>query len=143
MPRIARSILLACAAVVAGAGAGCSSCSKTAGPAASREDMSMVPREANLVAMANVKKLRTTSLWKRLLDVPDQTPEQKARYADFVKQTGLDPLKQIDSVFVALPQASASGEFAAILRGGPFDEQRLVEFMRAQFKSDGGAKSTR
>jgi hypothetical protein len=132
------AVAVAAAVVVIGAsGAGCSSCRKTSGPGATREDVALVPREANLVAMANLKKLRATPLWKRIIEVPEQTPEQKARYADFVKQTGLDPLKQIDSIFVALPQASAAGDYAAILRGGPFDEARLIEFMRKQFKDDG------
>ena len=119
-------------------GAGCSSCNKTAGIAATRDDMALVPREVNFVAQANFKKLRSTAVWKRFIDFTDSSPEQKAKYAELVKQTGLDPFKQIDSGFLALPAANAGGDFAAILRGGPFDEDKLVAYVKTQLKNEGG-----
>lgn len=140
--RPGRRPLLAAAAVTAVAlglgAAGCSSCSKGAPAGASRDDLALVPRDSSFVMAANFKKLRGSSLWKRIFESPDQGAEQKARYADFVKQTGLDPLQQIDSAFVALPSAGAAGEYAAILRGGPFDEAKLIAFMKGETQKDGG-----
>jgi len=136
MRRFFPSILAASALAFVLSNGGCASCKKSSAPAVVKDDLSLVPRESNLVAMASLKKLRLTPLWKRAIDSQEQTAEQKARYADFVAQTGLDPLKQIDSVFVALPPAAASGEFVALLRGGPFDEAKLVAFMKKEYKND-------
>src|SRR5262249_31530438 len=116
--RIARTatrtalVLLVGATALAGAGAGCAQCGQTAGTAATRAHLPMVPREPQLVARLNTKKMRPTPVWKRFTDMTEQSPEQKARYADLVKQPGLDPLKQIDSAFVALPTAGGTGDFA-------------------------------
>jgi hypothetical protein len=116
---------------------GCQSCSKTSGTGAAKEDMQLVPKEADVVFMANLARMRNTAMWRKMLDLRDQDAQTKKDYDEFVQKCQLDPLKQIDSVFVAFPQGvDQSKEFAAILRG-TFNEQKLAECAKEQAKKDG------
>lgn len=114
-----------------------SACSKTSGTGAAKEDMQLVPREADIVFMANLSRMRNTAMWRRMLDLRDNDPKSKADYDDFVKKCDLDPFKQIDSVFMAFPQqgAGATKEFAAVLRG-TFNEDKLIACAKDQAKKD-------
>lgn len=91
---------------------------KTAGTKVTREDLAIVPRETDIAFMANVHRARSSPLWKRLIDARDQSAEAKREYDDFVKKCQIDPLNQVDSLFVALPgDAEQSHEYAMLLRG--------------------------
>lgn len=118
--------------------AGCAkSCQKTSGPTAARDDMAMVPRETDIVVMANVKRARASVMWKKLMELRDKDEAAKKPYDDFVKKCQIDPLQQIDSVFLALPQNTAeSREFALIARGS-FDAGRAFDCVRATAKESG------
>jgi hypothetical protein len=112
-------------------------CKKTSGTGAAKEDMQLVPRETDIVLMANVTRMRNTDMWRRVLDVRDSDPKSKKDYEDFVKKCELDPFKEVDSVFLAFPQGGGAGkEFAAILRG-KFKEDKLVACAKEQAKKDG------
>src|SRR5262249_53282336 len=107
-------------------------CSKTSGTGAAKEDMQLAPRETDIVVMANLARMRPTAMWRKVLDLRDSNPANKKDFDEFVKKCELDPFKQIDSVFLALPGASStSKEFAAILRG-TFKEDKLVECAKDQ-----------
>jgi hypothetical protein len=112
-------------------------CSKTSGTGAAKEDMQLVPRETDIVLMANVTRMRNTQMWRKVLDLRDSDEKNKKDYEEFVAKCGLDPFKHIDSVFIALPQQGGGAkEFAGILRGS-FDETKLVACAREQAKKDG------
>jgi hypothetical protein len=112
-------------------------CKSTSGSGAAKEDLALVPKETDIILMANVARMRNTAMWRKLLDVRDQDPQTKKDVDEFVVKCGLDPFKQIDSVFVAFPQTGGEQkEFAAILRG-TFNEQKLVSCARDQAKKDG------
>ncbi|MDB4964334.1 MAG: hypothetical protein JWN44_23 [Myxococcales bacterium] len=112
-------------------------CKSTSGSGAAKEDLALVPKEADIVLMANVARIRNTAMWRKLLDVRDSDAQAKKDYEEFVQKCALDPFKQIDSVFVAFPQGGgAEKEFAAILRG-QFNEGKLVECAKNQAKKDG------
>jgi hypothetical protein len=114
-----------------------SACKSTSGTGAAKEDLALVPKETNIILMANVARMRNTAMWRKLLDMRDQDVQAKKDYDEFVQKTGLDPFKQIDSVFVAFPAGgSDQKEFAAILRG-TFNESKLVEWARETAKKDG------
>lgn len=140
MKRVATLAFVAALGLAAAlSSSGCSSCGAgTSGQKATRQDISLMPRETNFVVMANVARMRGTPLWNRMLALRDESPEQKAKYDDFVKKTGLDPLQHVDSIFAGFPTTKGSGEFGAILRGGPFDEAKLVAYMKEQAQKDGG-----
>jgi hypothetical protein len=138
--RLLHTGLVAAVAMVMAA-SGCQSCAPTSGTGAAKSDLQLVPKEADVLFMANLSRMRNTAMWRKLLDVRDSDPQSKKDYDDFVKKCQLDPLAQIDSVFVAFPQstsqaADAIKEFAAILRG-TFNEAKLVECAREQAKKDG------
>jgi len=122
--------------------AGCSTCAGTSGSRATEEDISLLPPETNFVLMANVAEMRGTSLWKKVLELRDQSESSKQRYVEFVTKTGLDPEKQIDSVFAGFPTTKGSQEFGVILRGGPFDEQKIFAYLKEQSQKDGSELST-
>lgn len=112
-------------------------CKKTSGTGAAKDDLALVPKETDVILMANVSRMRNTEMWRKLLDVRDSDPQAKKDYDEFVTKCGLDPFKQIDSAFVAFPRGGGEQkEFAAILRG-KFDEQKLVACARDQAKKDG------
>jgi hypothetical protein len=112
-------------------------CKSTSGSGAAKEDLALVPKESQIVLMANVARMRNTAMWRKLLDIRDNDPQAKKDYEDFVQKCGLDPFKQIDSAFVAFPQGgSTEKEFAAILRG-QFNETKLVECAKSQAKKEG------
>jgi hypothetical protein len=116
-------------------------CKKTSGTGAAKEDMQLVPKESQIVLMANVTRMRDTAMWKKVLDLRDSDEKNKAEYQDFVQKCNFDPFKQLDSVFLAMPQQGGgeggTREFAGILRG-TFDEDKLVACAREQAKKDGG-----
>jgi hypothetical protein len=114
-----------------------SACKSTSGSGAAKEDLALVPKETDIVLMANVSRMRNTAMWRKLLDVRDSDPQSKKDFDEFSTKCALDPFKQIDSIFVAFPQSGASEkEFAAILRG-TFNEQKLVQCAKDQAKKDG------
>jgi hypothetical protein len=127
------SRLLLCSLVLVGA----VGCKKTSGSGAAREDLTLVPKETDIILMANVARMRNTAMWRKLLDVREQDPSMKKELDDFTTRCGLDPLKQIDSVFLAFPRAVGEDkEFAAILRG-QFNEAKLVQCGTDEAKKEG------
>ena len=119
-----------------------SACKSTSGSGAAKEDLALVPKDTDIVLMANVARMRNTAMWRKLLDVRDSDPQAKKDYDDFVAKCALDPFKQIDSVFVAFPQGGGEQkEFAAVMRG-TFNEQKLVECAKEQAKKDGREVTT-
>jgi hypothetical protein len=116
-------------------------CKKTSGTGAAKEDMTLVPREADIVVMANLTRMRNTDMWRRLQDLRDSDANNKKEYDDFVKRCQLDPMKDIDSVFLAFPQTGGQKDFAAVMRG-KFDEDKLVACAKEQAKKDGSDVQT-
>ena len=111
-------------------------CKSTSGSGAAKEDLALVPKETGIILMANVARMRNTAMWRKVLDIRDNDPKAKKDTDEFIQKCGLDPFTQIDSLFVAFPQAGGGDkEFAAILRG-KFNEAKLVECARDQAKKD-------
>jgi hypothetical protein len=123
--------------LVALATVGAVGCKRTSGTGAAKEDLALVPKETDVILMANVTRMRNTAMWKKLLDLRDSDASAKKQFDDFVQRCALDPFKQIDSVFVAVPQGGSDlKEFAVILRG-TFNEDKLVQCAKDEAKKDG------
>lgn len=117
-------------------------CQKTSGPRAARDDLALAPRETDIVLTINLKRVRGSVLWKKLIEFRDKDPNSKKQYDDFVKKCHFDPLNQIDSIFLALPQSvDQSREFALVARGA-FNEAELVSCMRQTAKENQGKEVT-
>lgn len=94
------------------------------GTMGARDDLALVPKETAGIFMLNVKQARGSKLWGRLTDLREKDPTAKKEYQDFVSKCGIDPLQQIDSLFLALPEnAQESREYALLLRGHYAPEQ--------------------
>ncbi|HNN93332.1 MAG TPA: hypothetical protein PKI03_13730, partial [Pseudomonadota bacterium] len=111
------ALLSICAlAVLLTVSAGCSRF--RSGTLGARDDLALVPRETAGIFMLNVKQARGSKLWQRLNELREKDPTAKKEYQEFSAKCGLDPLQQIDSVFLALPEnAQDSREYALLMRG--------------------------
>ncbi len=124
------SVVLLLATVLVGAGG----CNRTSGTSAAKDDLHMVPKETDAVFMVNVKQARKSPLWDKFVEKFNQDPKSKADYDEVVKKCQIDPLKQLDSLFIAVPSnVTESKEFALILRGG-FAPEKFVACMQTVAK---------
>jgi len=102
--------------------------------------LARLPRGATFVAAVDLARVRTTALWSRISAQAEESPEDKKSLQRLTERTGLDPLKQIHRIVAAFPDnARQSGQFALLIDGEGFDEQRLVAYAREQ----GGKIETR
>lgn len=112
--------------------AGCRS--RTSGSGAARDDLTLAPREADAVVMANLQQARKNPSWQRGLQKLSDEAKGRSDYQDFVRRCQIDPFTQIDSLFVALPGSvpgtpSEKKEYVAFLRGS-FAPEKLAECIR-------------
>src|SRR5262249_37726631 len=80
------SALLLCSALTV------SACNRTSGTGDAKEDLQLVPKEADIVVMANVARMRNTAMWRKILDVKDSDPQTKKDFDEFVQKCSFDPL---------------------------------------------------
>ena len=116
---------------------GGSGCNRTSGTSAAKDDLHMIPKETDVVFMVNVKQARKSPLWDKFVEKFNQDAKAKADYDEVVKKCQLDPLKQLDSLFVAVPSnVTDSKDFAVILRGS-FAPEKFVTCMQTVAKDKG------
>lgn len=110
------ALLGAAVAVLGLFAAGCSRF--RSGTLGARDDLALVPRETAGVFMLNLKQARSSRLFQKLTESRDKDPVAKKEYQDFIARCGFDPLQEVDSLFLALPEnAQDSREYAVLLRG--------------------------
>lgn len=109
-------------------------CNRTSGSGAAKDDLSLVPRETDIVLMVNLTQARESSLWKKAMDKLNSDAKSKQEYADFVKKCSFDPLKEVDSVFLAFPQSVAEQKEYAVLIKGKFSPDAVVNCMKTTAK---------
>src|SRR5436190_9895030 len=98
-------------------------------------DVALIPSEAAAVFRADLGRLRTSPVWQRLASLAQSDPARQHAVDELVRRTGLDPARQIQTIVWAQPASGA--EFALIVRGGPFDEAKLVAFATEQLQHQG------
>jgi hypothetical protein len=97
------------------------------------ELLSGFPAETRFVASVDLAKIRSTALWSQLSAFSQEDPGDRKRIAELTARTGLDPLRQLDRVIAAFPDnARERGQYALIVDGRGFDQQRLVEYARSE-----------
>jgi hypothetical protein len=96
----------------------------------SRAEFRYVPREAALVAYANVREVMASDLRQRLRRF--ETPGSSNAQAEFERRTGIDIERDLDRVVACVmpPKAGASDEAALVLARGRFDFARLERLAR-------------
>jgi len=95
--------------------------------------LARLPRGTTFVATVDLARVRATALWSRISAQAEESAEDRKSLQRLTERTGLDPLKQIHRVVAAFPDnARQSGQFALLIDGEGFDEQRLVAYAREQ-----------
>jgi hypothetical protein len=91
-----------------------------------------------VVLSVDFARLRVTPQWTALGSLATSDPGDRQKIEELAKRTGLDPLKQVDSLTVAFPEeARAQGGMGLIVRGHGLDETRLVAYVRDQVSKQG------
>ncbi len=97
--------------------------------ASAPELAALAPPDSNLVVFANVAALRASPLLEQLKSLaPSPTPDPD--YAAFVRATGFDYERDLDSVLLASHQAGDKTEVVAIAEGR-FDRQKIRSYALA------------
>ncbi|MBI5478201.1 MAG: hypothetical protein HY906_05055 [Deltaproteobacteria bacterium] len=124
-----RSLLLGAVSVVLAGG-----CGSKAGIS---DPMKLVPADSRVLVQINVARLRQTQFKDRLLQLRDRSEGLKKKWDHLVQKSGLDPLRDIDTLLLAMPYQGeqGSGE-AAVVALGRFNQPAIV----AWFKEAAGAK---
>jgi hypothetical protein len=139
---IARSrgaIPLALALAVA-LGASCrGGCARPVDPAATVQGrLAIFPAPTRIVLSLDFAKLRSSPSADKIAALAERSPEDEHEIEEFAHRTGLDPVKQIDSLLVGFPEdARARGELGLVLRAQHLDQARLVGYVRDQLQKKG------
>jgi hypothetical protein len=130
-------LIAALALVVAGSCRG--GCAHRADPAATVQGrLAMLPAPTQVVVSLDFAKLRASRAAARLNALAQQSPTDQQQLEEFARRTGLDPVKQIDSVLLAFPEeARRRGEMGLVLRAQHLDQPRLVGYVRDQLQKKG------
>jgi hypothetical protein len=124
-----RRILLCAVGAILATGCG--------GKAGVSDPMKLAPADSRLLVQINVSRLRQTQFKDRLLQLRDRSASLKKKWDGMVQKSGLDPLRDIDTVLVAMPYQSdqakgaMSGEAAVILLGR-FNQPAIVAWYKEQ-----------
>lgn len=116
---------------------GVPACNRTSGSGAAKDDLAIVPQEADVAFMVNMTQVRQSSMWKKLVEKINSDAKSKQQYDDFMKKCSFDPLNQIDSVFVAMPQTVAESKEYAVLVRGSFATDVVINCMKTTAKEKG------
>lgn len=115
-----RAFLKSALVVVALAGlvSGLTGCNRLFSSGVARDDLSLVPGDTAAVFLVNLKQARGSRLWQKLIEARDKEPASRKDYQDFVQKCGLDPLNDLESIFLAVPaNAQQSRDYALLIRG--------------------------
>lgn len=105
-------------ATLAGLAGGLTGCNRLFSSGVARDDLSLVPGDTAAVFMVNLKQARGSKLWQRLVEARDKDPASRKDYQDFIQKCGLDPLNDLESIFLALPaNAQQTRDYALLIRG--------------------------
>jgi hypothetical protein len=100
--------------------------------------LALFPLETRTVVSLDIAQVRASPLSARLAALAVASPGDEKSLQVFHQRTGLDPVRDIDSVTVAFPEeARARGELGVILRASRFDQSRLVAYVRDALQKDG------
>ena len=120
-----RGFLLCAVSVVLAGG-----CGSKAGVS---DPMKLVPADSRLLVQINVSRLRQTQFKDRLLQLRDRSANLKKKWEGMVQKSGLDPLRDIDTVMLAMPyQGEQAGGEAAVVVLGRFNQPAIVAWFKEQ-----------
>lgn len=107
----------------------------------------LVPQEADFVIQVNINKILTSPEAKKaLMENLDKSPEQKAAFDEFVKNTGFNPMENLNQIMVFSsgkidPQKPA--QMAGALLDGKFDTVKIIDAIKKDEKAAKEVKITK
>ena len=131
-----RSLLLALAALVVASG--CQDALVAPGVDASlqtTEALAILPTDADVVGMMDLAAARQSDALQAVTGgtgLEMLSPDGSAEFDAFVRQTGFDPGRDLDRVYVAAPAAGGQDGRAAFVGYGRFDRDRLERYLATQ-----------
>lgn len=128
-----RSWLVVLLGMLAVSSISCSSCRRKG---AAREDLAIVPQEAQVIVTLNVSRVRDTAMWRKLIEFRDQSADTKKQLDEFTARCGFDPFKHLESAMIAFPTAVADGEVGIIIHG-TFDEAKIMACAKQEMEKQG------
>ena len=100
--------------------------------------LSLLPIDTRSVVALDFDQIRTAPFAAKLSALAAASPEDEKRLAAFRERTGLDPVRQVDSIVVGFPEeARVHGEMGVVVRAERLDESRLVAYVRDTLQNDG------
>ncbi len=86
------------------------------GGGAPKEDLALVPQDAEIVVGINLARMRGTAMWKKFMDLAMSQEQSKKSYEDFNKAcVDFGAADGPQSVFVALPQMTNTTKDGAVI----------------------------
>jgi hypothetical protein len=132
--------LFATLALVAGLGSCRGGCGRGGGPEAATVQgrLAPFPVETQVVLSFDFTRLRSSAAAGKLAALAQQSQTDQKEIEAFARRTGLDPLRDVQSLVVAFPEeARRRGELGLVLRADHLDEVRLVSYVRDQLQKSG------
>lgn len=109
--------------------------------------LKLIPQEADFVIQVNVNKILTSPEAKKaLMENLDKSPEQKAAFDEFVKNTGFNPMENLNQIMVFSsgsidPQKPS--QMAGALLDGKFETAKILEAITKDEKAKAEVEITK
>ncbi len=129
-------VLVALLAALGSCRGGCARTDRAARPLDGR--LALLPIDTRSVVALDFDQIRAAPFAAKLSALAASSPDDEKRLAAFRERTGLDPVRQVDSIVVGFPEeARVHGELGVVVRAERFDESRLVAYVRDSLQKDG------
>ena len=100
--------------------------------------LALLPIDTRTVVALDFERMRAAPFAAKLSTLAASNPDDEKRLAAFRERTGLDPVRQVDSIVVGFPEeARLHGELGVVVRAERFDESRLVAYVRDTLQKNG------
>jgi hypothetical protein len=130
-------LVLFLGSVLASCRGGCGGGAREA-PATVQGRLALFPVETQVVVSFDFAKLRAGPAADKLAALAQHSQADQTQIDEFARRTGLDPLRDVQSLIVAFPEeARRRGEMGLVMRAQHLDEGRLLAYVREELKKKG------
>ncbi len=111
--------------------------------AEARHQLNLLPEPLLGVAYLNIHQLAESSFLQSLFASAKVDPFQQPEFQEFIRETGFDPRRDIQEVYLAIAQKPGpSGDHVLAVVRGSFDSQQLLAIAREKTGPGGIASET-
>lgn len=107
---------------------------KTTVTTALNKPLSYIPKQTNIIFHANLRDLKDTPLGQEFRNKLKSEMEDDEDYEEFVRETGLDPEKDIDELWVFISADARDHDYdkGGVLIRGKFDQERIIDYLKKE-----------